>query len=357
MKRIRIGVVGLGWVSTHRHLPALMRDPRFEVVGVADRHADLAAHWARRLRLPMHCAASTIAELSWLNQVDAIDVVTAPMSHHGLIRDALSAGKHVITEKPFTITLSEGESLVAQARAADLRLAIVHNFQFADSTCRLLRDMQAGAIGTVRSIVAFQWGNPKRRLPTWYDELPTGLFYDESPHLLYLIRRLAGAPLELSSVDSCASTLGHRTPASIDASYRAHLASGTIPVTVSCRFEAPLSEWHVAVLGDKAAGVVDVFRDIYLRLPNDGAHVTSTVLRTSWRATAMHWARHLINGPLHLSGRLLYGNREVFKRFADAIDSGRDAADIGPEDALAVLRLQHGIVDRVEPRGLAPALA
>lgn len=347
MKRIRIGLVGLGWVSTHRHLPALMRDPRFEVVGLADRHGELAAQWAAKLGLRAHCAASRIEDIGWLNEVDAIDVVTAPMAHHGLIRDALAAGKHVITEKPFAMSVAEGEELVALSRAADRRLAIVHNFQFASSAQKLLRDMDSGAIGTVRAISAVQWGNPGRRLPTWYEQLPAGLFFDESPHLLYLVRRLAGAPLELASVDSCASTLGHRTPASIDASYRARTAAGTIPVTVSCRFEAPLSEWHVAVLGDKGAGIVDVFRDIYLRLPNDGAHTTSTVLRTSWRATAMHWARHFVNGPLHLSGRLLYGNREVFRRFAQAIDEGRDAQGIGPDDALAVLRMQHDIIDRV----------
>jgi scyllo-inositol 2-dehydrogenase (NADP+) len=351
---VSIGLVGLGWVALHRHLPALRRDPRFRVVGLADRHGDLAAHWARRLGIPHHCQAERIDQVGWLDAVDAVDVVTAPMAHHALVRDALLAGKHVVTEKPFAMTVAQGEELVALARARGRRLAIVHNFQFASSTLKLLADLDRGRLGIVRSIVAVQWGNPQRRLPAWYEELPAGLFFDESPHLLYLVRRLAPGALRLVAVDSCASTLGLRTPATVDASYRAAGPHGEIPVHVSCRFEAPLSEWHVAVLGDRAAGIVDVFRDIYLRLPNDGRHGSADVLRTSWRATAMHWARHLVNGPLHLSGRLLYGNATVFERFAQAIESGADPVGTGPDDALAVLRMQHDIVARVEPAAGVP---
>lgn len=348
MTRIRIGVVGLGWVSTHRHLPALRRNPRFEVVGVADRDGELAAACARKFGIRHHCAASQIDQVSWLDEVDAVDIVTAPMSHHPLVRDALRAGKHVITEKPFAMSLAQGEELVALAAERRRSLAVVHNFQFAPCMERLLADLANGRIGTIRSIVAFQWGNPKRRLPQWYEELPAGLFFDESPHLLYLIRRLAPGPLRLVHVDSCPSTTGHVTPASVDASYRAQADGREIPVSLSCRFEAPLSEWHVAVLGDHAAGIVDVFRDIYLRLPNDGAHVASTVLRTSWQASLQHWARHFINGPLHFSGRLLYGNPTVFESFGRSIHEGSAPQHVAGQDALDVLRMQFEIISAIQ---------
>ncbi|MDE2401934.1 MAG: Gfo/Idh/MocA family oxidoreductase [Burkholderiales bacterium] len=350
MKRIRIGIIGLGWVSTHRHIPSLLRNPRFEIVAVADRNADLAVRWAKKLRVRHWSAASSILEIDWLSEVDAVDVATAPMSHYPLIKGALLAGKHVITEKPFAMSLEQGEELVSLAKIKNLRLAIVHNFQFASSTQRLIKDIDRGRLGTVRSIVAFQWGNPLRRLPTWYEQLPSGLFFDESPHLLYLVRRLSPGPLRLVHVDSCPSTLGLRTPASVDASFRATVGEVDIPVTVNCRFEAPLSEWHVAVLGDKATGVVDVFRDIYLKLPNDGSHGAFMVARTSWHATVMHWARHIVNGPLHLVGRLLYGNEIVFSRFAQAIDGGYDANDISGDDALEVLKMQVAIANLVEQR-------
>jgi predicted dehydrogenase len=270
------------------------------------------------------------------------------MSHYPLVRDALRAGKHVITEKPFAMSVPQGEELVALAEERQRSLAVVHNFQFAPCMKRLLDDIGLGRIGTIRSIVAFQWGNPRRRLPEWYEELPAGLFFDESPHLLYLIRRLAPGPLRLVHVDSCPSTTGHSTPASVDALYRASVDGREIPVSMSCRFEAPLSEWHVAVLGDRAAGVVDVFRDIYLRLPNDGAHVTSTVLRTSWLATMQHWLGNFANGPLHIRGRLLYGNPVVFQNFGRSIIEGKSPEYVSREDALDVLKMQFAIVNSIQ---------
>jgi len=343
-KHIRIGIMGLGWVSTHRHIPAIRKDPRYHIVGVADQNAELAKHWGKHLGVK-YCQVDNIDKISWLDELDAIDVATAPMSHYSLIQAALLHNKHVITEKPFTMSIQEGHELIGLAKQQQRHLAIVHNFQFAEATQRLEKDIDNGRIGTIRSIIAMQWGNPARRLPTWYDILPGGLFYDESPHLLYLVRHLAPGALRLVSVDACTSTLGHRTPASIDATFRAESQAGEIPVTVSCRFESPLSEWHVAVLGDNAVGIIDVFRNIYLHLPNDGVHRAPQVVRTSLTASWSHWWQHVLNGPKHLTGRMLYGNETVFSRFAEAIIDNTSLNGISARDALEVLKMQWNILE------------
>jgi hypothetical protein len=83
-------------------------------------------------------------------------------------------------------------------------------------------------------------------------------------------------------------------------------------------------------------------------LPNDGAHTSWPVLRTSLAATWSHWSQHLRSGPRHLAGNLLYGNEEVFGRFAGAALACSPPAQIGPADALAVLRMQHEIIERAE---------
>jgi scyllo-inositol 2-dehydrogenase (NADP+) len=225
-------------------------------------------------------------------------------------------------------------------------LGIVHNFQFARSTQMLRHDVASGALGTVKGVVARQYGNPGRRLPKWYEELPLGLFYDESPHLLYLLRRLAPGPLRMLSCDVFPSTTGKVTPAIIQVQYESISGTTRIPVTLSLHFESPISEWHVTVLGDQGLGDVDVFRVIYVRLPIVGEPGTMSVLRTSLAATWGHWSQHLTRGPLHLAGKLLYGNDEVFGRFHAAATTGAALADISAEDALAVLRMQHEILSR-----------
>lgn len=341
-ERLRIATVGLGWVGVHRHLPALLADPAFDLVGVVDRRADRARAVAERLGLARYHAGERLTDIPWLDEVEAFTVATSPAAHGALIREALVLGRHVLTEKPFVLEPAEGEALVRLARERGRTLAIVHNFQFARSTRRLLADLHARRYGEVRFIHAQQLGNPARRLPAWYEELPLGLYYDESPHMFYLLRALAPAPLVFQGAQVHPSTLGKRTPAWISAHYCA--GDARIPVKLDMAFEAPLSEWHVCVGGERCLGDVDVFRDIYVRIPNDGEHTGWPVLRTSIAATWGHWSQHFVSGPRHLAGTLLYGNDEVFRRFAAAVRSGEDPAGIGADDALAVLRMQHEIL-------------
>ena len=343
---VRIGVVGLGWVGQARHLPTILSDKRFHLVGVADRQGGRAHSVAKRLGEVRGSEAARLGDISWIGDVDAISVATAPMTHHDLVRDALDRGIHVITEKPFAMSVSEGAAMVEDSSRARKCLAVVHNFQFARSMRRLKQDLDDGRLGAIRGLRAVQLGNPSRRLPVWYEELPLGLFYDESPHLLYLLSSVAGH-LSLAKAISAESRRGNATPAQIDAWFFAQDAD--YPITLSCNFESSLSEWYLAVHGEKAVGIVDIFRDIYLRLPNDGGHGAREVIRTSMSATAQHWWQHVASGIPHLAGKLRYGNDEVFGRFGRAIAGDRDALrPIEAGAAQQILELQHAIISQRE---------
>jgi predicted dehydrogenase len=324
----------------------MTRHGGFDIIGLIDRHPGTAERAAAAGGYPRFHCGDNLATVPWLDEVDAIVVATTPFTHYQATRSALRCGKHVLTEKPFAMTVEEGQDLMAISKDTRRVLAIVHNFQFARSTRRLIRDVEQGALGTVRGLVARQYGNPARRLPKWYEDLPLGLFYDESPHLLYLLRRLSPGPLRMLTCDVFPGTSGKITPALIQVQYESGTGTGRVPVTLSMHFESPISEWHVSVLGDRALGDIDVFRDIYLRLPNDGEHTTLSVLGTSLAATWGHWSQHVTRGPLHLAGRLLYGNDEVFARFHAAATGGPAVRDISADDALDVLRMQHEILER-----------
>jgi scyllo-inositol 2-dehydrogenase (NADP+) len=318
----------------------------FEIVAIVDRREDRAAEAARRLGLARHAVAEGVEDLAFKHEIDAVTCGTSPFAHHRVVKSALEQGKHAITEKPFTMSLAEGEELADMAAERNLALCVVHNFQFARSVQQLRGWAARGLLGDVRGVWGFQLSNPSRQLPQWYDELPLGLFYDESPHLIYLVRALAGE-LELLSSTVQPSNRGLvGTPSQIDAQFR----SGRTPVTLTMNFEAPVSEWQVAVIGDRSLAVVDLFRDIAIRLPNDRGHRSLEVLRTTLAAGSQHLLGYFRSGPKHLAGRrLLYGNEEVFRRFHAAATGGPPPEGIGPDDALAVLRVQHEIAGQAEP--------
>jgi len=342
MGKLRVAAVGLGWVCLNRHLPVMDRLDDYSVTGVIDRRPGRAELVAKQRKYRRYATAEQLADVQWLDEVDAVTIATPPMAHAALIGEALALNKHVLTEKPFTMTVQEGRKLAAEAANSNLCLAIVHNFQFARSTKDLLNDITAGKLGRLTAINAIQLGNPRRRLPHWYNELPFGLFYDESPHLLYLLRCLAG-DIEPRRVLIIRHPDGFNTPSQIDAFFN---CSGGIPATLRCNFDSPISEWYVMAFGERALGVIDIFRDIYILLPNDGIHNSASVLRTSLSATVQHWWQHLTSGIPHLTGSLFYGNEDIFRRFAAAIHGDAKAlAPIDSANALAVLELQHKIID------------
>src|ERR1043166_1227531 len=190
MPMFKVAVVGAGWVAGARHIPALKRSRRCQIIGVIDKHLDRAQALANRYRLPH---AADRLDMPWLQQADACTVAVAPMAHFDVVRTLLESGKHVLMEKPMCLTVSDGEALVDTAEERGRVLALVHNFQFARSVNRVRTWLATGKWGRVTGLHGLQLSSPDRRLPAWFEQLPLGLFYDESPHLLYLLRAFGGS--------------------------------------------------------------------------------------------------------------------------------------------------------------------
>jgi scyllo-inositol 2-dehydrogenase (NADP+) len=330
---------GAGWVTGHRHIPAVKRSGRARVLGVIDSHPDRAVDAARRHRLP-HSGDTLNAP--WAERATAFTVGVSPAAHFDTVSALLDRGKHVLMEKPMCLTVADGERLARQAKEKGLTLAVVHNFQFARSVRRVQDWLATGRWGRVTGLQAFQWSSPARRLPSWYETLPLGLFYDESPHLLYLLRAFGG-PLTLRRASMVRSAAGRVTPHQIVAEFDA----GPLPATLLMNFEAPVSEWQLVVMAEGGLAVIDLFRDIAVFVPHDGRHEARNVVRSSAGLVGGHLRGFLASGLRLVSGRLLYGNQEVVRRFFDAIEGVAPLRDIAPDDALDVLRAQHAILDAV----------
>jgi scyllo-inositol 2-dehydrogenase (NADP+) len=337
-------VIGAGWVTSARHIPALRRSGRSEVIGVVDKHPERARAVAERFSLP-HFGASLDEE--WVDQAAACTVGVSPMSHFQVASTLLDRGKHVLLEKPMCLAVDEGEILAEKARLNGVTLAIVHNFQFARSASRAKAMLASGRWGRLTGLHAIQLSNPRRRLPSWYEQLPLGLFFDESPHLLYLLKAFGGK-VELRSASITPSTTGNATPATVQADFD---VSG-LTATMSMNFEAPISEWHLMLFTEKGAAVIDLFRDILIFVPNDHSHSAKDVVRSSFSMIMGHAAGFVRSGYRMLANDLPYGNNEVVDRFFDAVEGGGEPVGIDAESALDVLRLQHEIMQVGALRGV-----
>jgi predicted dehydrogenase len=336
-KRHRVVIVGPGNIASHRHIPALRRCGRAEIVGVVDVDKSCALRVARQFHIPN--AAPTL-DASWVADADIAIVSTPPMLHAEISVDALLRGMHVLQEKPTGLTLDEGERIRRASLDSGRAFGIVHNFQFARSTLKLQRLLKEGRLGDVLSINAFQASSPLRRLPEWSEELPLGLFCDESPHFFYLFRAFGGR----TDVTDVVVKRSRRKPATPHL-VTAHLDTDLAPGFLYCSFESSVSEWYFVLICERAVAVIDIFRDLLIVTRNDRTHLAFDMMRTSAWGTWQHWLGVARSGSLHVARRLSYGMDEVIRRFLDGVDTGMEPDGVGLSDALEVLRLQQAVVD------------
>lgn len=124
-ERIRIGVLGCASIAWRRMLPAFKEAEGVELTAVASRDRRKALRFAERFR----CAASEgYSELIDRADIDAVYIPLPASLHAQWASRSLSAGKHVLVEKPLARDAREARELIAQARQAGLWL--MENFAF-----------------------------------------------------------------------------------------------------------------------------------------------------------------------------------------------------------------------------------
>ena len=122
MKRVNVGFIGAGFIAQQCHLPSFQEQPNCKIIAVADLHKDLAKKIASRYEVPN--VYYSHKDLLLNKDIDAV-VVTIPRPYTvGVVKDCLSAGKHVLTEKPLAINFGNALKLKNLARRKKVLLYV-----------------------------------------------------------------------------------------------------------------------------------------------------------------------------------------------------------------------------------------
>lgn len=342
--RIKIISVGCGWVSNTRHIPALRHSGLFDIVGVVSKHPDRLERTAQRYGIPHRSLKVDFSE-DWQNSAQAVMIGTTPHTHYEVAKTALQAGKHVLTEKPMTIDVAHAAELAEIAKANKVTLAVVHNFQFSRASRKLRQVLAEGKLGAIQAVYGVQMCNHARMIHDWCDDMPLGLFFDEAPHFYYMLRWLGGGELTLLNASVWKNRRGKNTPSCISGEYGS--AKG-IPVYLHINFGASITEWHITIVGEKGIVDLDIWRDIYVFLPNDGVHTAVDIAKTSAYATTQHLWGVLTGGIRYLRGVHLYGNDEIVSRFHQSIHGKNSLAGMDPAEGRRVVEMMHEIIAKAQ---------
>ena len=134
--RLRVGLVGFGISGRVFHAPSLHTMPTmFDLRSVVERHTDEAVKIYPTIK-----TVRSVDELLDDADIDLIVITTANDAHYPLSKQALEKGKHVVVEKPMTISSAQARELIDLAKSKQLILCPYHNRRYT-SGFRTIREI------------------------------------------------------------------------------------------------------------------------------------------------------------------------------------------------------------------------
>lgn len=121
---LKVGVIGAGHLGKI-HLRLLQESSKYELVGFFDANRELATSIEKEFGYK-----SFKSEEELIASVEVIDVVTPTITHFGVAKKAITAGRHLFVEKPITSTYEEAEELIALAKHHKVKGQVGHVERF-----------------------------------------------------------------------------------------------------------------------------------------------------------------------------------------------------------------------------------
>src|SRR5437762_514518 len=152
-RKIKLGVVGTGGMA-NMHARDFGKIAGVELTSCLDVVPGRAEAFAQKYEFKH--AAKTLDEL--LEQVDAVCVVTPDRFHAEPSIAVLRAGKHLLCEKPLTVTLDEARHVAAAAEKAS-RDGVIHmvnfSYHYSAAFSKAIELVAAGPLGEIRHVHSF----------------------------------------------------------------------------------------------------------------------------------------------------------------------------------------------------------
>jgi len=143
-KKVRVAVVGVGFVGGQAHAPAFRKIPGADLAAVVDVVEEKAKAVAAKYNVAYYLDYRAVLRNS---EIDAIVVAVPTPLHYKLVSEAIASGKHVLCEMPLAPTIAESERLGEEAEKAGVILMPDLNFRFTPNYVKAKELIEQGAIG------------------------------------------------------------------------------------------------------------------------------------------------------------------------------------------------------------------
>jgi predicted dehydrogenase len=244
---IRVGLIGFGFVSKTFHVPLLRETDGYEIAVVSSSRPEDVAEILGGVEV-----VADPKDLATHPGIDLVVVASPSETHAPLAEAAMRAGRNVVVDKPFTITVAEARHLAAVAKEKKVLLSIFQNRRWDSDFLTVRNAIREDLVGRV---VLFE-SRIDRYRPEVRDrwrEKPgpgAGLLYDLGPHLIDQTLLLFGIP------DSVQATIAtQRRGGKTDDFFQLVLRYGEMLATLGAGSLVSGGSARFAVHGDRASVV------------------------------------------------------------------------------------------------------
>ncbi len=193
MKKVKWGVIGCGGIARRRTIPGMILADNAELVAVMDTDLDVANDVKNEFGAAY--AFDNTEDLLALKEIDAVYIASPVFCHKRQAMDAVAAKKHILLEKPMTLTSKDSEEVAKAADAAGKKIAVGLMMRFHAYHQKMKELIAEGKLGSIVSMRA--------QLTCWYPEIPGnwrqnkdlsggGALMDMGIHCIDLLQYISG---------------------------------------------------------------------------------------------------------------------------------------------------------------------
>lgn len=201
---LKTGLLSFGMSGKLFHAPFLDAHDGFELTAVVERTKKNA-----KLHFPEITSYDSVDELLADPEIELVVVNTPNVTHFEFALKAIEAGKHVLVEKPFTITSDRAKELFEAGKKHNRYVLPYQNRRYDSDLLSVKQVIDSGKLGRLVEL-HFRYDRYRHHIgPKVQKETPipgSGLMYDLAPHLLDAVISLFGIP------EKWTKTLGHFRP-------------------------------------------------------------------------------------------------------------------------------------------------
>jgi predicted dehydrogenase len=253
---IRFGIIGCGMISRF-HAEGIKNTPGAVIAGCYDAYKPGADAFGKKYGVPVY---DTFDEIVTDAEIDVLSICTPSGLHTPLAVAAIKNGKHVMIEKPMSLTLAEADELIASADAHQAKVCVISQFRFSPAIREVYAAIQAGMFGkltiaelSMKYFRSHEYYAQAEWRGTWRMD-GGGALINQGIHGVDLFRYLLGP---VKSVNGTIRTLTRRIEVEDSAAAALELANGALAVISASTCSFPGYPRRIEICGEQGSVVLE----------------------------------------------------------------------------------------------------